>query len=169
VVPKNQNEDANNWWLYGAILVSVPVVFIIYVSILLYLTWPVSELSINKSGVFGDSFGALTALFSGLAFGGMIVTILLQSKELKLQRYEIRKSREEFRRSISAQERNARLAAIAALLEEYKNRLKINDEAFLRITDLSTKPAIALQEESLKIIEKRDRIIRELEGIILED
>lgn len=33
-------------------------------------------------GVFGDKFGAINALFSGLAFAGIIWTILLQRKEL---------------------------------------------------------------------------------------
>ena len=40
-------------------------------------------------GQVGDSFGALNALFSGLAFAGLIATILLQSKELALQRKEL--------------------------------------------------------------------------------
>ena len=164
-----EDKNKNNWWLYGSILGSVPVVFIIYVGVLLYLTWPISELSINKSGVFGDSFGALTALFSGLAFAGMIVTILLQNRELELQRDEIRQSHEEYRRSAAAQERTARLAAISSLLDEYKSRLKINEEAMTRITDHSTDPALAIQRENQEIIGYRNRIIKELEGIILNN
>jgi len=35
---------------------------------------------------FGDMFGALNALFSGLAFGGIIYTIRQQKEELELQR-----------------------------------------------------------------------------------
>src|SRR5690606_8539543 len=56
-----------------------------------------------KSGTFGDTFGALNALFSGLAFTGVIVTILIQRTELKnqrlelsLQRTEMRETRKEF-------------------------------------------------------------------------
>ena len=47
-------------------------------------------------GVFGDMFGALTALFSGLAFAGIIFTILLQKEELELQRQELKLTRKEF-------------------------------------------------------------------------
>jgi len=48
-------------------------------------------------GQFGDMFGAVSALFSGLAFAGIIITIYLQSRELKLQRLELEQTREELR------------------------------------------------------------------------
>ncbi|MDF7793562.1 MULTISPECIES: putative phage abortive infection protein [Pseudomonas] len=35
-----------------------------------------------RSGVFGDAFGVLNALFSGLAFSGVLITLLLQRKDL---------------------------------------------------------------------------------------
>jgi hypothetical protein len=47
-------------------------------------------------GTFGDMFGSINALFSGLALAGIILTILLQRKELKLQREELRDTRKEF-------------------------------------------------------------------------
>ena len=47
-------------------------------------------------GVFGDKFGAINALFSGLAFAGIIFTIFLQKRELTLQREEIEETRKEF-------------------------------------------------------------------------
>ncbi|ROI09471.1 hypothetical protein EGH90_04040 [Kaistella haifensis] len=47
-------------------------------------------------GVFGDKFGAINALFSALAFAGIIFTIFLQKKELKLQREELAETRDEF-------------------------------------------------------------------------
>jgi len=40
--------------------------------------------------VFGDSFGVLTAFFSAMAFGGLIITIWQQQEELQLNRDEIR-------------------------------------------------------------------------------
>lgn len=49
-----------------------------------------------KRGTFGDMFGSVNALFSGLALAGIILTILLQRKELKLQREELRDTRAEF-------------------------------------------------------------------------
>lgn len=44
---------------------------------------------LTKRGTFGDMFGAVNALFSGLAFVGIIFTIMLQRKELELQRNEL--------------------------------------------------------------------------------
>lgn len=44
---------------------------------------------------FGDMFGFLSCLFSGLAFAGIIVTIRQQSFDLELQRNELRKANEE--------------------------------------------------------------------------
>ena len=43
----------------------------------------------EQRGQFGDQFGAISALFSGLAFAGLIFTIILQKKELTLQREEL--------------------------------------------------------------------------------
>jgi hypothetical protein len=50
----------------------------------------------NVRGTFGDMFGSINALFSGLALAGIILTILLQRKELKLQREELQETRHEF-------------------------------------------------------------------------
>jgi hypothetical protein len=46
---------------------------------------------------FGDMFGAVSALFSGLAFAGIILTILLQRDELRLQREELVLTRNELK------------------------------------------------------------------------
>jgi len=49
----------------------------------------------QERGTFGDMFGAVNALFSGLAFAGVIIAVMLQSKELRLQREELEQTREE--------------------------------------------------------------------------
>lgn len=79
------------WLLIGGVFFAV----IIYAGILIYLAWPIAEFSISNSGVFGDSFGMLTSLFSGLAFAGLIITIVMQRDELSLQRQELHLTREE--------------------------------------------------------------------------
>ncbi|MFG0381995.1 putative phage abortive infection protein [Pseudomonas sp. zbq_18] len=48
-----------------------------------------------ERGTFGDMFGAVNALFSGLAFATLIYTIHLQRHELKLQREELIETRKE--------------------------------------------------------------------------
>lgn len=49
----------------------------------------------GNRGTFGDMFGSINALFSGLAFAGLIFTVLLQRQELQMQRHELRLQREE--------------------------------------------------------------------------
>lgn len=75
------------WLLTG--LISVVVVLVVVYSFVVFYKW----MPIDNFGVFGDSFGALTALFSGLAFVGLIITIIMQGDELKLQRKELRLTR----------------------------------------------------------------------------
>lgn len=49
----------------------------------------------EEGGSIGDQFGAVNALFSGLAFVGLIVTLIMQRDELGLQREELGLQREE--------------------------------------------------------------------------
>lgn len=49
----------------------------------------------NIRGQFGDLFGAVNALFSGLAFAGLIITIRQQHKDLEYQRQAIDQSKED--------------------------------------------------------------------------
>ncbi len=83
-------------WLFVMLL----IVFLlgsvgIYAGLLLYITWPIDLHSLEKTGAFGDSFGILNALFSGLAFGGLIIALMLQRADLQLQRDEIQLTRKE--------------------------------------------------------------------------
>lgn len=50
----------------------------------------------GERGTIGDMFGAVNALFSGLAFAGIIITIYLQMSELKEQRKELQMTRATF-------------------------------------------------------------------------
>jgi hypothetical protein len=51
----------------------------------------------KNRGVFGDMFGAVNALFSGLAFAGIIISLYMQQSELKLQRKELKLQRKELK------------------------------------------------------------------------
>jgi hypothetical protein len=60
-----------------------------------------------SAGTFGDSFGALNAIFSGCAFALLIYTAYLQRIELKLQRQDNALTREEFnKQSIEFESQN---------------------------------------------------------------
>lgn len=107
------------WVLIGGAFAAIAS----YAGLLIYLAWPINEISINKAGVFGDSFGILTSLFSALAFTGMIITILLQKEELGLQRKELADTRQE----IAAQKEILRTQSFNdnfyRLLDYYKDNL----------------------------------------------
>lgn len=94
-VKENQSASIKRWAI-GLISGAIALVAF-YAGIILYFTWPVTEFSVAQSGVFGDSFGLLTSLFSGLAFSGLIVTILLQREDLNLQRQELSETRKEMK------------------------------------------------------------------------
>ena len=58
----------------------------------------------GERGSFGDMFGAVNTLFSGLALAGVVYAILLQRRELALQREELSMTRGELRRAADAQQ-----------------------------------------------------------------
>ena len=76
-------------WLFGSVIV---LFLLFFISSLIFGNFGADA----TTGAFGDSFGPLTSLFSGLAFAGLIYTVLLQRQELKLQRIELEDSRKEF-------------------------------------------------------------------------
>lgn len=85
-------------------LLLFPGVIILWVMSWTLSSWGYPE--IECRGQFGDSFGAVNALFAGLAFAGVIYAIILQKKELGLQRDELglqRKELEDTRAEIKGQ------------------------------------------------------------------
>lgn len=61
-----------------------------------FLAWVISGFAlfwVKDRGTFGDMFGAINSLFSGLAFASIVYTILLQRQELSLQRHELQLTR----------------------------------------------------------------------------
>lgn len=96
---EKKDRSISNWWF----------VLLIVVCILLWIVglWGTHEYVnsryvikepqdiLTNPGVFGDSSGAINALFSALAFAGVIFAIILQKKELQLQREELKQTREE--------------------------------------------------------------------------
>ncbi|MBW1641891.1 MAG: hypothetical protein JRJ76_03540 [Deltaproteobacteria bacterium] len=61
---------------YGVIAgVIIIAIIISYALLVIYLSyWPFPVHSLNNVGVFGNSFGVISALFTGLAFAGLIFT-----------------------------------------------------------------------------------------------
>jgi len=91
--------------------------------------------SFEKRGTFGDMFGALTAVFSGFAFAGVIITILMQMKELELTRRELKKSadaQEKSQEALNEQLKTMNISSKIDSLNQYLSNVDSNsDKAFL--------------------------------------
>lgn len=61
------------------------------------LTWYIGyNVDYSNRGTFGDMFGSINALFSGLALAGIIFTFFLQREDLKITRKDLEQTRKEF-------------------------------------------------------------------------
>jgi uncharacterized membrane protein len=88
------------WLIVGLIFLFVVAVWVVY--------WYVIKFRIpnwDALGVYGDAFGSLSALFSGLGFAGLIVALYFQQRTLSLQQQEIHDSTEAQKRTEEAQQR----------------------------------------------------------------
>ena len=116
----------------------------------------------DRHGTFGDTFGGATALFSGLAFAGMFYAVIMQSKELELQREELAHTRKELKASTEQQAKaaeaqqelfnkqmlTAQINGMAAIVQgRYQYAGPLNSKAAL-------KPAFAAEKELLKLLEQ---------------
>ena len=79
------------------------VVFWVFYPKLITFMFPTTGASPTDKGVFGDMFGSLNALFSGVALVGIIYAVLMQCQELKLQRAELEETRKELKRTADSQ------------------------------------------------------------------
>lgn len=60
----------------------------------------------SDRGTFGDLFGAINSLFSGLALAGLVYSIYANRQEIQLQREEIELNRKELIKSRKTQEKS---------------------------------------------------------------
>jgi len=109
-------------WQIGFLILAIAVVLWVGYGLVvprLFMDW-------QKSSQFGDMFGGIGALFSGLALSGVVVAILMQKEELELQRDELRRSvaaqtssSESLGKQIDVMQLSAQLNALSALLAFY--------------------------------------------------
>ena len=78
---------------------SIVVLVCILYFVVLYCFFPVG---MEKRGQLGDMFGFIGALFSGLAFAGLIVTMLQQREDLQNQKDEIQLQRKDLEAQTAA-------------------------------------------------------------------
>lgn len=89
---KNESKGRITWYTIAIVFSSVIAICVIaWFLINRFIPCP------GNRGLFGDQFGVVNALFSGLAFAGLIITLILQNKDLSLQREELEQTRCEFK------------------------------------------------------------------------
>jgi hypothetical protein len=81
-----------------------PVEFFAGVGGIVLILWLFSPIYMRlffgeAAGSKGDSFGALTSLFTGSAFVGLIATLMQQQREIRMQRQDLKLQREEMKAS----------------------------------------------------------------------
>lgn len=72
----------------------------------------------DNYGTYGDSYGSLNTLFSGLAFAALFISLLLQRRELEAQRKELNAQREETKESNKIAEAQRKITQQQAILIE---------------------------------------------------
>ncbi|EMI7999014.1 hypothetical protein ACRZTM_003334 [Acinetobacter baumannii] len=98
-------------------------------------------------GTYGDSYGSLNTLFSGLAFAALFISLLLQRRELEAQRKEIAATREETEKSNTIAENQRKITAQQAkLLEQQIKEAQIQNfyDVFFKLLDEKRKKISSL-------------------------
>lgn len=146
--------------------------YLILLLLIVILLWGTSAILIltyledwNSRGTFGDLFGAVNALFSGLAFAGLLYTINLSKKDLEIQRQEIEINRKELIKSRKSQQHSEK--ALIEQVEQMKISTKINALNIL-ITYYTNQinNQNNTEEIILKAREKRREAIREIDSLL---
>jgi uncharacterized protein HemX len=125
---------------------------------------------LSSRGQFGDLFGGLNALFSALAFGGVVYAILLQRNDLELQREELKLTREELKRTAEAQEKSEK--ALSRQAASLKVTAKLNGKSavlqhFNTLIEITNSSRYGIDEVKFKAYKKRaDEIIDEINYLV---
>jgi len=81
-----------------------------YLMFKLFASW-------DQRALFGDSFGALNALISGLTLAGLVATLSLQIREVRLQSQELQLQRREIAEQSDQLQRQAMLLVLSTYLQ----------------------------------------------------
>ena len=101
---KNKTEDTK---LQKQLYIVLAIVFIFWLAFPFIIQFAYGFLIPTDSNEFGDTYGALSALFTAFAFAFLIYTTMMQKEELKMQREELRLQREEMQLTRAELEKSA--------------------------------------------------------------
>lgn len=106
-----------------------------------------------NAGTFGDMFGGLTCLFSGFAFAGLIVTIRQQSREIRLQIDEQKRTRDEFEAQTKQFKAQNRLSYLQSRCDDIYRRLELISALEREVKYTRRRPIITREGRELKALE----------------
>lgn len=117
--------------------------------------------SLPEFGAFGDSFGVLSSLFSGLAFAGLIVTILQQQKQLNSITKEQERTATLLDEQLQIARATARLNYLNTMLDHVNQVIKNSPD---NGSGGSAQFAQDARYERKKLWEERERLSKVFEG-----
>ncbi len=112
---------------FGLLVVLVIVVFALYAAI---VTGFIA--SVDDRAAFGEMFGALSALFSALAFAAVTYSIFLQARQLAHQEQEAKSALEQVELTRNELAKTAKLNALAILAKTYGDSLEWMEQEMRR-------------------------------------
>ena len=95
------------WVFWTTVVVSACFVFLTWGGVFFVVFSKLHENTIQNFGVFGDSFGALSSLYTGLALVGAFAALLYQKLDIES--------------SAEAERKSSKIAALAAALDAKAN------------------------------------------------
>lgn len=149
--------------ILGLIILGVAILGYFLIAILVFV-------DMESRGQFGDMFGGINALFSGIALGGIVYTIFLQKQELGLQREELKLTRDELKRTAEAQEKSER--ALSKQAESLKITAKLNGKSAIlqhynTLIEMTNSAKYGIDEAKFnKLKVEADRILDDIERTI---
>lgn len=141
----------------GLFLLFAVVIFIqVSLAIAIFLYIP----DTTKRGTFGDMFGGINTLFSGLAFAGVIYAIILQSKELSLQREELKLTRGELKKSAQAQSEQAKALLESAVINATASQLSMFTTLIVNNRTLPDQPHRAMGDGMQRCHDQIEQMVK---------
>ena len=130
----------------------------------------------HETTIGWPSFDALAALFSGLAFVGLLGALHVQREELKIQKQELIETREVLLQTAQANRESAELAAenlrfqyLVAYIERHKEKLdKINDiknKLFRQMQTIRNRYGFNLDDDISKLLNEKDVVFSDVRAI----
>lgn len=112
------------------------LIAVVIIVIVIVYWWSVSHFlpELSDSGLFGDSFGALNALFSGIALIGVVCALYIQQRQLYLQKKDSEKNLSLVRTQLEEMQKSFQLQ-YQPVLQFHPQKLVINKPSLFNSPD----------------------------------